>query len=160
MNPSVTAAVAVQCEVTVNLAAARAFDLFTESMSKWWPATHHIAKEPFADIVMEPRAGGRWFERDQSAGECEWGEVLAWEPPSCVLLAWHLTPDWEYDPDPEHASQVEIRFIRVDAQTTRVTLEHSGFERHGAGAERMRESVASTGGWPQILGAFQQECSK
>lgn len=160
MNRNVTASVTVEREVTLNVSAERAFAYFTESMDKWWPETHHIAMQPFTAIVLELRPGGRWYERDQSGNECRWGAVLAWEPPSCVLLAWHLTADWQYDPDPEHASQVEIRFIRVNAQTTRVVLEHSLLERHGADAEMVKESLASEGGWAQVLSAFQAGLSK
>jgi uncharacterized protein YndB with AHSA1/START domain len=144
----------VQREITVKAAPARAFDFFTQYMAKWWPATHHIASLPFAEIVMEPRAGGRWFEVSANGGECEWGRVLAWDPPSRVILAWHLNPNWKYDPDSNHASEVEIRFLPVDGQTTKVVLTHSGFERHGEGAENMAQSIGSEGGWTLILEAL------
>ena len=43
--------------------------------------------------------------------ECDWGTGLVYEPPSRVVLSWHLNGQWEYDPDPSHASEVDVRFI-------------------------------------------------
>ena len=88
----------------------RAFAFFVEHMEAWWPAAHHIAAQPFQTIFVEPRAGGRWYERDAQGSECEWGTVLAWEPPRQVTFSWHLGPDWKFNPDLAAASEVEIRF--------------------------------------------------
>ncbi len=132
----------------------RAFAVFTEKMASWWPATHHIAKQPFQEIVIEPRAGGRWLERAADGSECPWGRVLAWEPPDRVSFSWHLQADWQFDPNPEKASEVEIRFFSEGARKTRVELEHRGLERHGAGWEQIRTGVDSPGGWSAILENF------
>jgi uncharacterized protein YndB with AHSA1/START domain len=144
----------VKREITVRATPARAFDFFTRQMAKWWPATHHIAREPFQEIVMEPRAGGRWYELDANGTECMWGRVLAWEPPLRVVLGWHLTATWQFDPDPAHASEVEIRFEPVGDSATQVILTHSRFERHGEGYEAMMKGVGEPGGWLLILEAF------
>jgi uncharacterized protein YndB with AHSA1/START domain len=142
---------AVAREVTVKAPPERAFRAFTATMGAWWPASHHIGEKEFTDIVLEPRAGGRWFERAADGTECEWGRVLAWEPPHRVLLAWHLGTDWEYHPESESASEVEIRFVPEEAGTTRVDLVHRGIERHGPGSDALRDSVAGEGGWGGIL---------
>lgn len=155
MAESVAAkASAVQKALNVNLPIERVFAVFTENMAAWWPATHHIAKQPFAEITVEPRAGGRWFERAADGSECEWGRVLAWEPPHRVVFSWHLQADWKFDPDPERASEVEIRFFAEGADKTRLELEHRKLERHGTGWEQVRASVDSPGGWSAILENF------
>jgi uncharacterized protein YndB with AHSA1/START domain len=91
----------------------RAFSVFVEQMETWWPATHHIGKTPFEAIFVEPRVGGRWYERDVEGKMTDWGKVLAWDPPHRVTLSWHVgpghdSPDWVCDPDPAKASEVEI----------------------------------------------------
>jgi uncharacterized protein YndB with AHSA1/START domain len=100
------------------------------------------------------RDGGRWFERAANGAECDWGRVLAWEPPHRVTFSWHLQADWSFDPNPERASEVEIRFNAESAGKTRVDLEHRGLQRHGEGWEQLRAAVDSAGGWTLILEQF------
>ncbi|GLZ32340.1 hypothetical protein Lesp02_45280 [Lentzea sp. NBRC 105346] len=82
------------------------------------------------------------------------GSVLEWEPPARVLLAWHLNGDWEYDPDPAHASEVEVRFVDLAGGRTRVELVHRGFERHVTKPEDVRRGVGGEGGWGSILAGY------
>lgn len=153
-EPVAVRASVVQKTLSVNLPIARVFVAFTQNMSAWWPATHHIAKQPFAEISVEPRAGGRWFERAADGSECDWGRVLAWEPPNRVVFSWHLQADWSFDPNPEKASEVEVRFLAEGTDKTRVELEHRNLERHGEGWEKVRTGVDSPGGWTAILEQF------
>ena len=62
---------AVRREVVVDVSPDRAFELFTADMTAWWPAAHHIGSAPIAEIVVEPRAGGRWFTRHEDGTESE-----------------------------------------------------------------------------------------
>jgi uncharacterized protein YndB with AHSA1/START domain len=152
---SVTAVPAVRQEIKVNAPIEHAFEVFTGGLASWWPLeSHHIGGQPAETAVLEPRAGGRWFERAADGSECDWGSVLVWEPPKRVVLSWHLGADWSYDPDPERASEVEVTFVAEGESATRVALEHRRLERHGAGAEKIREAVSGRGGWPILLEAF------
>ena len=109
--------VAARRSITVNATPERAFDVFTAGFSTWWPLeSHHIGETMATEAIIEPFAGGRWFERDADGNECNWGFVTEFEPPSRVLLAWHLNPEWGYDPDPEKATEVEITFTPVDGR--------------------------------------------
>jgi len=152
MNMQTIAPVRQSVEVSAPLPVA--FEVFTARLASWWPASHHIAAAPFVDAVIEPRTGGRWFERDEQGRECDWGQVLAFEPPHRLVLSWAITPDFRHEPDPAHASEVEIRFRALDEHRTIVELEHRHFERHGAGGQQMRGGVASPGGWPGVLARF------
>jgi uncharacterized protein YndB with AHSA1/START domain len=143
---------AVTSSVLVALQPDAAFELFTDRFSDWWPKdSHHIADADAADVFLEPRAGGRWYERAEDGAECDWGTVLEVDRPQRIVLAWHLTPEWRYDPDPAKATQVEVSFIAEEDSATRVTLEHSGFEIHGEAGAAMRESVGGDGGWAQLM---------
>ena len=153
-EPVTARAGSVRKTLNVNVPIEQAFAAFTEKMAAWWPATHHIAKQPFVAIEMEQRNGGRWFERAADGSECDWGRVLAWEPPNRVVFAWHLQGDFKFDPNPEKASEVEVRFFAEGAGKTRVELEHHNLERHGAGWEQVRANVDSPGGWTTVLEGF------
>ena len=155
MRNSVEEAI-VHKTVRVQAPIERAFSVFVEQMETWWPATHHIGKTPFETIFVEPRVGGRWYERNAEGKQCEWGTVLAWEPPHRVTFSWHLgpehdQPEWTYDPDLAKASEVEIRFTAEADGKTLVELTHSKLERHGEGYEKLRAVFDGPGAWTQIL---------
>lgn len=136
--------------IQVKAAPARAFELFATRMGEWWPKGKTVGGNSHVEIVIEPKAEGRWFERDAEGNETQWGKVLAWEPPSRLLLGWQLNTAWRYDPD--FLTEVELSFEPANGGGTLVTLEHRNLERFGAGADERRKSL--NGGWPAMLGAF------
>src|SRR5258708_531706 len=145
----------VRQSVIVPVPADRAFTLFTEGFSTWWPG-HHIGKADLADAVIEPRAGGRWYERGVDGSECDWGSVLVYQPPERLVVTWQLSSAWQYDPDPAHASEVEGRFTETAGRTLG-ELEHRYPERHGEGAQDLRNGLSSPeGGWPAIIELYAQ----
>lgn len=135
--------------VRVALPPERAFTAFVEGIGEWWQKGKTIGAQPHVAIVIEPQAGGRWFERDARGAECDWGKVLAWEPPHRLLLGWQLDARFRYDPDV--LTEVELSFT-PDGDGTSVTLEHRNLERFGADAARVRESIGD--GWPFHLDAY------
>ena len=142
---------AVTHSVLVPLPPDAAFELFTDRFSDWWPKdSHHISDVPAAEVILESREGGRWYERAEDGSECDWGFVREADRPKRILLAWHLTPEFKFDPDPATATEVEVTFSAEEDQT-RVTIEHRGFAVHGDGGAAMRESVDSDGGWSSLL---------
>ena len=152
MAPEMALSTAVRKTLYVEVPVEKAFQVFTERMGAWWPATHHIGTTPFQDVIIEPHAGGRWFERDAKGGECDWGSVLAWEPPKKVVLAWHLQPDFKYSSDKTRASEVALEFIAEGPEKTRVEFEHRNIDRHGEGWQKLRTSVDP--GWTQVLAGY------
>src|SRR5262249_56778996 len=71
-----------------------AWRVFTEQIGTWWPLAHYkIGKVNAVDAVIEPRVGGHWYERGEDGSTCNWGSVLAWEPPSRLLLSWDINAD-------------------------------------------------------------------
>jgi uncharacterized protein YndB with AHSA1/START domain len=151
---TVTTLAPVRKTVTVNASPARAFEVFTARFGDWWPlAGHHTAEEDAATAIIEPYAGGRWFERGVNGTETMWGYVTAWEPPARLVLAWHLDPDFTFEPDPAKASEVEVSFI-AEGPTTRVVIEHRKLEVYGDKAAGLRTSIDSPGGWGAIIEEF------
>jgi uncharacterized protein YndB with AHSA1/START domain len=137
--------------VTVAASQQRAFAVFTEQFGSWWPREYSIGEADMADFVLEPRVGGRWYEVGVDGSECDTGRVTAFEPPERLTLAWHLNGSWRYDPDPDHASEVEVRFIAEGPASTRVEIEHRHFERHGEDGPAVHGGVDNPQGWSYCL---------
>lgn len=145
----------VRVTVTVDAPIERAFRVFTERFDAWWPRSYRLQEGELEGVVLEPREGGRWYERTTDGKECDWGRVLVWDPPRHVALAWMIGVGFVPNADPALASRVDVTFVENDVGRTTVTLVHSGFDRHGAGWESVRESVANEkGGWPWILDGY------
>ncbi|WP_069165250.1 SRPBCC family protein [Nocardia altamirensis] len=139
---------------TVALPLDKAFAFFTESFGTWWPAVYHIGRTGMADAIMEPRAGGRWHERGTDGSECDWGRVVAWEPPNRLVVTWQINGYWQYDPDLERAGEIEVRFTETGPGQTSVTLEHRHLDRLVAG-EALRDAIVEQGGgWSAVLVRF------
>ena len=141
---------AVRKSVIVAAPVALAFEVFTGRIESWWPMeSHHIGEAACAAVVIEPRPGGRWYERGVDGVECLWGQVLLWEPERRVVLVWQLNAQWTFDPSIR--TEVDVRFTAIDDRTTRVDLEHRGLEAYGADATAMRDTFDSPNGWNGML---------
>jgi uncharacterized protein YndB with AHSA1/START domain len=146
-------ATSVRKVVAVQAPPAVAWRVFTEKMGAWWPLdTHKIGKAKAVDAVIEPRAGGRWYERGDDGSTCDWGRVLSWEPHSRLVLSWDISADWQ--PDPTLETEIEVRFIDDGENGTRVELEHRHLDRYGARRDQMRGIFDSEGGWGGLLASF------
>jgi hypothetical protein len=143
----------VRKEITVEASQARAFDVFTRELGVWWPlATHHIGGDPAETAIIEPRAGGRWFERSADGRECEWGRVLVWDPPGRLVLSWEISADFRHDESID--TEVEVSFVSLGPALTRVELEHRQLDSYGAAVDKMRGIFDSENGWTWILRSF------
>jgi uncharacterized protein YndB with AHSA1/START domain len=140
-------ATSVQTDVVVDVPVERAFEVFTKEMPSWWDPDHHLIEAELADMVVEPRVGGYIYDRGVDGSECRWARVLAYEPPERIVFSWNISTRWELEPDPEKASEVEVRFMPEGSERTRVELEHRNLDRHGPGWEGMRDAVGSPDGW-------------
>jgi uncharacterized protein YndB with AHSA1/START domain len=150
----------VRKSITVKASQQRAFDVFTAGFDRWWPRSHHIGNAPMKRAVIEGRIGGRCYSEEVDGAQCDWGEIIEWEPPRRFVMAWKISKDWKYEPDLAKSSEVEILFTPLADGSTRVDLEHRKFERMGVGWEAMRGMVDSTGGWGGLLQLFTAEAEK
>ena len=135
----------VRQSVRVPAEPARAFRVFTAALREWWePAiSANPTKSPIAEIVLESKAGGRWFERGVDGSECDWARVLTWEPGERFVVEWK--PDGR-------ATRLEVTFENPAPRATNVTLIHSGFEAYGDRAVRTREQHDAV--WANLLARY------
>ena len=142
----------IRRQVVVGVPRERAFEVFTAGMTGWWPSDHHIGSAPIAEIVIEPREGGRWYTRHEDGTETSTGLVTVWKPPARLALTWQISADWTYDPT--LVTTVELRFVAEAPDRTRVELEHRDLDRFGPAAERMRALFDAPDAWNATLAAF------
>jgi uncharacterized protein YndB with AHSA1/START domain len=155
--PGSPADTSIRKTIVVSASAERAFQVFTEEMSTWWPlASKHIGKAEAKTVVMEPFVGGRWFERGVDGSECDWGTVRTWDPPRRLVLSWEISSDWRHDPSIQ--TEVEVRFS-TEGTSTRVDLEHRLLHYYGEKAAQMRGIFDSEQGWKGLLDAFSARAS-
>lgn len=140
--------------VTVEAPRERAFEVFVGRIDEWWPRPYRLGEGERVALWIEPRVGGVWRERTSDGAECNWGRVLAWEPPSRLVLSWEIPVDFSPNPDPDRASRVEVEFAESGTSQTTVRLVHSEFQKHGEGWESVRAMVTEEAGWPGILKTY------
>lgn len=141
-----------RARVTVRVDAARdlAFTVFTEEIDTWWRKGKRYRMTEGSTMSLEPRVGGR-FREVRGARSWEMGEVLVWDPPKRLVLAWRPVNFRPADP----STEVEVVFERAighQGEATMVTIEHRGWDqvrpdhpvRHGQAA---RAFILSTGRW-------------
>ena len=144
-------AATVRREIVVEAPVERAFRVFTGQLDKIKPREHNMLGVDIEETVLEPRAGGRIYDRGTDGSECEWASVIAYEPPDRVVFSWNVSPHWQVETDPAKRSEVEVRFVAEGAERTRVELEHRHLDLHGDGWEGLRDGVAAPDGWPLYL---------
>ena len=134
----------------VACSADHAFAVWTEEIARWWPVGHSVTAEAGLVVSLEPRIGGRIYERTPAGVEHDWGEITAWEPPRRLAYLWHIRRDRA------DATDVEITF-HADGESTRVEIVHTGWERLGTDGRQWRD--ANRGGWEGLLPYFVAACA-
>jgi uncharacterized protein YndB with AHSA1/START domain len=125
-----------------------AFRIYVHEAAKWWPLdTHALSPEnntKAIDHIVEPCVGGRVYEVAEDGRTFEWGEVLTYEPGRRFAMTWQLGQPRA------QSGEVDVVFEPTGAETCRVTLTHSGWERMGDKGQQMREGY--TMGWASVFG--------
>ncbi len=140
-------------QLELRCSAAHAFATWTERFGLWWPAGHMTSGDPNATVHLEPRLGGRIYERTSDGQEIDWGEVTAWDPPFRLGYLWHIRRTREA------ATDVLVLFSDTEYGGSRIRIEHTGWERLGQEGPSWRD--ANRGGWagllPHLKAAAEQE---
>ena len=143
---------AIRRSLLVRATPERAFEVFTAGMDRWWPRQHTIGKSPLKRAVVEPFVGGRWYGEGEDGSQDEWGDVLVWDPPARLVLAWRINADWVCDPN--LLTEVDLRFTPSGDGQTQVEFEHRNLERFGDSDAAVRTRGMMEGGWGSILEGF------
>lgn len=145
----------IRVSTTVATAPAEAFAVFTQRLGDWWPHEYTWSGDELRELRLTGRCDGLASEIGPWGFRIDWGRVTVWEPPTRLVLCWHVAPGRVPDPNPQRASVVELGFRPApDGTGTVVALEHRHFERHGEGAAAYRDRMAAPEGWPYLLECF------
>jgi hypothetical protein len=133
----------IEQSVVLACARERAFALFTERASDWWPELLRHTGDARSQITL--LASGRFWERASDGREVELGRVTAWDPPDCLVL------DFYPGTGTQHPTEVTVRFSG-EGEGTRVVVRHvpkpGSAELWEAGAPRFERS------WRLVLEAL------
>jgi uncharacterized protein YndB with AHSA1/START domain len=144
----------VRKSLSVKAPIARAFDVFTSGLTRWWPLDHGVGKKPIQKVLMEPRLGGRWLEIAEDGTETPVATIIQWEPPHRLVMVWQINAQWK--PDMAMKSEVDVRFTAEGPNATLVELLHHKFETMGAEAgASLRHDVDR--GWPGLIERYARE---
>ena len=149
MHPT---AASVRKSITVHAPIEKCFETFTAGVDRWWPRQHHVGDSPMKEMIMELEVGGRCYAVREDGTESPWGHVLAYEPPTRLVVAWQLTAEFAYDES--FVTEVEVTFTPQGADQTLVELEHRNLERYAEAKEQMVAMLGSDDGWGLSLKNF------
>jgi uncharacterized protein YndB with AHSA1/START domain len=157
MNRTITIA-PVRKSIVVEATPARAFEVFTAGIDRWWPKDHGIGTAPPRESIIEPFVGGRWYTKNNDDTESVVGHVSVWRPGERFVVSWEINSSWKPDARVAFASEVEVTFQAESDGRTRVDLEHRNFERMGdPDGQKMHDAVE--GGWSGLLAMLAKEIS-
>ena len=133
-------------QIAVEASQKTAFEVFTNQMGLWWPASGHADDCPMVKVGLEPHTGGRWFGLGHNGQERELGKVLSYDPYALFALDWQIDGNMDFDPDLH--TEVRVEFIATGEKSTLVKLTHSNIERLGDAANGINE------GWGEIMDIY------
>ena len=133
-------------QITLRCSRAHAFRTWVERIDLWWPSGHRSMAG--STMRMDGVEGGQLVEEGVEGQRFVFGQVLRWDPPSGMTLAWYPGTGLE------HPTEVEVRFIEVGEAQTRVEVEH----REAAPLEDgvwPKRAVLYTRAWTHVLDALE-----
>ena len=132
MTDSLTLSLDVECSPE------HAFYVWTTRIDMWWPRDHTFTGNAEL-IVLQAGVGGRIYERTADGVEPDWGEVTRWDPPAHWGYRWHLGAE------KVRATEVKVNFVARGDSTTRIEIEHRGWEQFESAAEEWRTEIVGDG---------------
>ena len=134
----------IERSIVVAVDPQRAFRAWTEAVHLWWPPSHHPSGDPAGRVVIEAGVGGRFVEHAPDGRQLALGEVLRWEPPSHLRLAFFLGGG------SDRPTEVDVTFTAVGSGTEVRVVHRAGAL--GAGFDAIVERFVHN--WEVVTGAF------
>jgi uncharacterized protein YndB with AHSA1/START domain len=144
----------VTASIEVDVSQQRAFEVFTRDFGAFKPSDHTLLAAPLVETVVETHVGGHIIDRGTDGSECRWARILAYEPHDLFAFSWDISPRWQLETDLAKTSEVEVRFVALAEDRTRVDIEHRHLDRHGDGWAGVRDGVSTGEGWPHYLARY------
>jgi hypothetical protein len=137
----------------------KAFTVFLD-MGSWWPtdkfATAVMRGNTVKALRVDAREGGRIVEVGSDGHEQLWGTIKTYDPYGYLRLDFHIPHPSEKKPG---FSTVEVRFIALDDNRTRVELTQSNWEALGDVAQMVQGGYRQA--WVAIFeGAYKAACGR
>ena len=133
-----------------------AFTVFLE-LDSWWPkgrfATSVMRGEVVREVRVEARDGGAIVEVCSDGEEYRWGTIRTYDPYGYLKMDFHVPHPGEASPG---FSTVEVRFVPLADDRTRVELEQSDWESLGDVAEMAQSGYRTA--WTAILADYRTAC--
>ena len=147
--------------VSIAVAPAEAFAIFTEQIDAWWRRGPRFRNAPGdrGFIRIEPGVGGRVFESFDDR-VVEVGRATVWDPPRRLVFEWRAS-----NFAPAEKTEVEVRF-EPSASGTRVTVVHRGWAalrpdhpvRHGMATPEFVRMIGMW--WGDLLTAMREHSGR
>jgi uncharacterized protein YndB with AHSA1/START domain len=140
----------VRKTITVPAPPAEAFRILTQYPAEWLPAGHTFIRNPVS-VTMEPKAGGRFYERGADGGEMTRGTIIEWAPPARLVVTWRVGPNWQPVFDDDNASRIVFDFNQAGSDSTEVVVTYTQLYRHGEVAGLIRSAIDIPGPGETLL---------
>ncbi len=144
--------------IIVPASPAQAWARFVDGLHLWWDTEHCHCSESNLDQVFIDPVEGLWGETTKDGETVSWGFAKVIEPERELSLAWQMDPrhkPWVAEPDPDRASLIDVTFA-PEMGGTCVTVRHHGFDRHGDGAQAMKNVMIGLDRWQEWLELYAQ----
>jgi uncharacterized protein YndB with AHSA1/START domain len=130
--------------IEIDASQAHVFETFVGRISQWWPLAKFKRSKDHTpqSVVIERFVGGMIFEQAANGDKLSWGSVKLFDPPSTLVMEWHLGRPV--------STEVEVTFTALSENRTSVRLVHRGWEKletSGATVER----IGYDQGWSLIF---------
>lgn len=158
MSNQLESSKSITAEIHVTGSSNTVFKNFIDNFSAWWPAAYTWSGSTNLKKITLGLKVGEWaVEKSHNGFIVTWAQTLSITPGEKFILAWHIGPNRDPQPNSQQASMVDIEFSQITQNSVTVSLTHHHLEHNGQGYELYRESLANEDyGWPFLLKQFKK----